>query len=292
MQIIKTSITRPPRIVFYGEQGIGKSTIAAEAGAIFIQTSDGLEGLGVDAFPLAKTFQDVKDALNYLLTEKHNYKALAIDTLGGLERLIFAECCGELGLEFMTQSSMKSYPLAMKKVIALMQLINEINSKRKMFVFLIGHSQIARFEDPTTSSYDRYSLALNDKIGAYFLQECDIVGFINQKVAVKAESAGFSETIKASGVNRFAFFEKRPSFYAKDHDYGLPPEIKLEKGKAWEAIVTCIRAKITAQKAKPAPIEDDLPANFGGNLKDVSKEQKEKRLAKSADAARSDTVNS
>lgn len=266
MQIIKTQITRPPRIVFYGEQGIGKSTIAKEAGAIFIQTSDGLEGLSVDAFPLAQKLDDVRQALEFLLTGPHDYKAVAIDTLGGLERLVFQESCAELGLEYMTQSSMKSYPLAMKKIIALMAQINKLNSERKMFVFLIGHSSIARFEDPTTSSYDRYQLMLNEKIGAYFLQECDIVGFINQKVSTKTEEAGFSETVKASGSQRYAFFEKRPSFYAKDHDYGLPPEIRLEKGKGWQAILDCIKAKMVAQKE--------------GNLKLVAKEQQERRAEK------------
>ena len=281
MQIITTSITRPPRILFFGEQGIGKSTIAKEAGAIFIQTSDGLEGLGVDAFPIAQTLSDVKEAIQFLRTTDHKYKSVCIDTLGGLERLIFAECCSELGLEYMTQSSMKSYPLAGKKLHALMESLNQLNAEKKMFIILIGHSTITRFEDPATASYDRYSLALNDKLGAFLLQEVDIVGFINQEVSIKVESAGFSETNKASGTQRYAYFEKRPTFYAKDHDYGLPPKVKLDKGKMWEAIFAPIRAKIIEQQKKPAK-EEDMPPNapINGNLATVAAEQKERRAKK------------
>lgn len=279
MQIIKTSITRPPRILFYGEQGMGKSTLAKEAGCIFIQTSDGLEGLGVDTFGMCETLEDVRKQLEFLLKEKHPYKAFCIDTLGGLERLLFSEICSELGLQYMTQASVKSYPLAGKRMHELMDLISKVNAERKMFALLIGHSAITKFEDPTTSSYDRYSLNMNDKLGSYLMQEVDVVGFINQKVLIKEESAGFKgEITKAKGLSRYVFFEKSPAFYAKDHDYGLPSEIKLEKGKMWSAIYDCIKAKISEQKkgnlsatkekheamkaAKITKVEDELPASF------------------------------
>ena len=237
-------------MLIYGEQGIGKSTIAKEAGAIFIQTSDGLEGLSADTFGLCQSFQDIRNQLNYLLNEKHDYKAFAIDTLGGMERLLFEEICNELGLQFMTQASVKSYPLAQKRMHETMHLISEINAKRKMYALLIGHSAITKFEDPTTASYDRYMLAMNEKLGQYLMQEVDVVGFVNQKVMIKEESIAFSKEklAKAEGASRYIFFSKSPAYYAKDHDYGLPPEIRLEKGKMWEAIVTPIRAKIKEQK--------------------------------------------
>lgn len=266
MEIITTSITRPPRILIYGEQGAGKSTLGKEMPEpIFIQTSDGLEGLSVKAFPIAEKLQDVRDALQYLLKEKHSFKTLVIDTLGGLERLVFAECCAELGLEFMTQKSVSSYPLAHKKIQALMETLNKLNQTRKMFVLLIGHSEISKFEDPTTSNYDRYALALNEKIARFFLQEVDIVGFVNQKVMVRQENADFSKTNKASGSSRFIFFEKSPAYYAKDHDYGLPAEVRLEKGKSWTAIYEHMKARLAAQ---------------AGDLKQIADEQKKRRAEK------------
>jgi hypothetical protein len=49
-------ITRPPRVIIYGSEGIGKSTFGAEAPRpVFIPTEDGLDGIACARFPLATT---------------------------------------------------------------------------------------------------------------------------------------------------------------------------------------------------------------------------------------------
>ena len=47
---------KPPRILLYGVEGVGKTTFAACAPApIFIRTEDGLGELEVPAFPLDRS---------------------------------------------------------------------------------------------------------------------------------------------------------------------------------------------------------------------------------------------
>lgn len=247
-----TKFTRPPKILIYGMQGIGKSTIAADMlNPVFIQTTDGLEGLGVEAFPLCQTAQDIRDQLKWVLTEKHSFKTLVIDTLGFMERLIHAEVCGQLGLEYMTQSSMKSYPLAKQKLLEIKDLWDQINIERKMFVCLVGHAILEKFEDPTVASYDRYQLDMNDKCAYIMLQDADIVGFINMKVQTKIEEGGFSKTVKASGSDvRYAFFDPRPAFFAKQHNFGLPSEVELSQEHPWASIYEHMKAKFSVKKEK------------------------------------------
>ncbi len=49
---------RPPRLLIYGTEGIGKSTLAAQTPApIFIPTEDGLDQIDCDSFPLAHSFR-------------------------------------------------------------------------------------------------------------------------------------------------------------------------------------------------------------------------------------------
>jgi hypothetical protein len=56
--------TAPPRLMIYGTEGIGKSTLAARAPQpIFIQTEDGLGEIDCHKFPLATTFDEVVAAL-------------------------------------------------------------------------------------------------------------------------------------------------------------------------------------------------------------------------------------
>ena len=51
---------KPPRILVYGTEGIGKSTFGSQAPKpIFIQTEDGLDEIACDKFPLATTFDEV-----------------------------------------------------------------------------------------------------------------------------------------------------------------------------------------------------------------------------------------
>ena len=82
---------RPPRMLIYGTEGIGKSTLAAEApNPIFVPTEDGLDQIECDSFPLAQSFDDVLAYLKTLAAEDHEYQTVVIDSADWLERLIGA----------------------------------------------------------------------------------------------------------------------------------------------------------------------------------------------------------
>ncbi len=84
----------PPRIMTYGTEGVGKSSLAAETPrAIFVQTEDGLGEINCDKFPLARSFDDVMAALQELATEPHDFETIVIDSLDWLERLIWDAVC-------------------------------------------------------------------------------------------------------------------------------------------------------------------------------------------------------
>jgi len=85
---------RPPRLLIYGIEGGGKSTLAADAPKpIFIPTEDGLDQIDCNSFPLARSFDDVMACLTALATEEHDYHTVVIDTADWLERLIFDAVC-------------------------------------------------------------------------------------------------------------------------------------------------------------------------------------------------------
>src|SRR3990172_7443806 len=92
-------VAKPPRILLYGVEGIGKSTFGSQAPKpIFIQTEDGLDEIACDKFPLATTYDDVVAALGELRHEKHDYETVVIDSLDWLERLVWDKLCLQHGV--------------------------------------------------------------------------------------------------------------------------------------------------------------------------------------------------
>src|SRR5688572_21053761 len=91
--VTRGRVDKPQRIVLYGTEGIGKSTFAADAPSpIFIPSEAGTEHLDVARFPLVESWRDVLDALDELRGE-HTYRTVAIDTLDGLEPLVWSHTC-------------------------------------------------------------------------------------------------------------------------------------------------------------------------------------------------------
>ena len=90
---------RPPRIMIYGSEGVGKSTFAASApNPVFIQTEDGLGELDCRKFPLAHSLAEVLAQLTALRDEQHDFQTVVVDSADWLERLIFDEVCREYGV--------------------------------------------------------------------------------------------------------------------------------------------------------------------------------------------------
>ena len=90
---------KPPRIMIYGSEGIGKSSYAAGApNAIFIQTEDGLGEIDCRKFPLAHSLSEVIAELTALRDEAHKFQTVVVDSVDWLERLIFDEVCREFGV--------------------------------------------------------------------------------------------------------------------------------------------------------------------------------------------------
>lgn len=276
MIIIKTSITRPPRMVIYGQHGVGKSTFAAKCPTpIFIQTEDGLDALGVDAFEKAKSLKDVHDALDYLLAEAHTYKTLVIDSLDWLEKLIFVEVCRETGVPDIAAIPYgRGYVKAEMHWKDILDKVNELNFKKKMLVCLLAHNQIKTFQDPERDNYDRYQLDLQNKAAALVCEFADIIGFATFKTSTNAKDGGFGQTVvKAKSTSeRVLNLEERAAYTAKNR-YGLPAAIAFE----WSAIAELLKGAKKKEGNLTSTIEDKT-----ANLKQVADEQKEKRAKKVA----------
>lgn len=248
----------PPRIMTYGTEGIGKSSLAAETPKpIFIQTEDGLGEIHCDKFPLARSFEDVLSALTELATETHEYETVVIDSLDWLERLIWDAVCkreSATTIEKVGGGYGKGYVLALDLWRRLIERLVAVHNGRQMMVFLIAHAKVEKFEDPEAPAYDRYSPRLHKHASALITEWCDGVFFATRRFTTRSEDAGFGRQraiaapIGSGGGERILRTVGGPSCVAKNR-YSLKPEIPM----SWDAIVTGILGNATESTIPTTP---------------------------------------
>lgn len=231
----------PPRIVFYGTDGIGKTSFAASApNPIFIQAEEGAELLGVDRFPPCDNYAELIEYLRAVYQDEHSYKTLVIDTIDWCEKLVFRELRQSMGDE-----KFESYGRGTKSsipyIVKLLEICDKIRAKKKMAIILLGHSQTFRYDDPMTDSYDRHDLALYKNNAAVVREWCDACLFATYKTRVKTTDVGF-EKKKGRGLGngeRIIYTQERPSHQAKNR-YDLKYELPFPKENGFQVLIDTI----------------------------------------------------
>ena len=238
---------RPPRLMVYGSEGVGKSSYAAHAPApIFIQTEDGLGQIDCAKFPLAKSFGDVIAQLESVRDEAHEFQSLVIDSLDWLERLVWDDVCREFGVRSIEKADGgygKGYTHALTQWRKVVSLLEQIRDKRNMVIILIARAKVERFEDPENAAYDRYTPRLHKHACSLICEWVDAVLFATRRMRVDKDN-GKASPVGADGDERVLRTNGSPAFIAKNR-YSLPNEIPL----SWEGFVAGIKAQYGAKGA-------------------------------------------
>lgn len=270
--------TLPPRLVVYGDHGIGKTTFAASAPSpIVLRTEDGLAGLNVPTFPLANSFGAVIDALSTLYREDHPFQSLAVDSLDWLEPLIWAHTAMLGNKDHIEDFGYgKGFKLADEHWKTFLAGLDALRSKG-MTVICLAHATIKRFDAPDTESYDRYQIKLHDRAAGFVQEWADVIGFAHNEVHTVAEDAGFNKkTTKGVGVGRrLLSVEERPAYHAKNR-FSLPPDLDFPKVGAWEvfanACAPAYAAPAIAEFTWAPKVVAELPGQPMGVLEPLERE--------------------
>lgn len=234
---LSRSVIKPPRIVIHGDPGIGKTTFGACAPApVVIQTEDGLGTLDVPAFPLAKTYEEVMEALGALFQEGHEFSTLLIDSLDWFEPLVWDKTCRELGVQSIEQPGYgKGYVEAQRWWKQFFDGITGLRDARNMTVVMTAHSQIVRVEDPLMPTFDRHDLKLHKRAAALAEEYADIILFATMQTRMVKEAQAFQKEGRVRAVTdgtRVMHTIGQPAFLAKNR-YGLTSPLPL----TWDALM-------------------------------------------------------
>ena len=158
--ITRGRVQAPLRVLCYGVEGVGKSTLGADSPTpVFLGAEDGTAHLDVSRLPQPETWRDVLDAVALLTRETHDFKTLVIDSLDWVEPLIHRFVCDEAKVKSMEDVSYgKLYVAALEQWRLLINALDRLRTAKRMHVVMVAHALVKGFKNPEGPDYERYQL--------------------------------------------------------------------------------------------------------------------------------------
>ena len=224
MKITQGKIARAQRVVLYGVESVGKTTLAANAPKpIFLDVEGGTAHLDVPRAEIG-SWKELTDAVAEC--HKLDYKTVIIDSIDWAERL-----CIEAFLHDTKKESIESIPYGKGWVQVAERMSRFLTSLDALIeagknVVLIGHSQVKRVEPPDLmSAFDRYELKLAKQTAPLVKEWADELWFLQFKTKIVENENGRA---KATGGKVRVIFTTHAAAYDAKTRSGLEEELPME----------------------------------------------------------------
>lgn len=235
---------RPLWVHLYGVEGVGKTKFAADApDVVFLDVEHGTAEQDVARFVFDEAtgrtqpndWPEALAALRLLATEKHDFKTVAIDTLDALEALIWQSICKRDG-----KTNIEDYGYGKGYVAALDEwrlFVATVERIRAMGINVVttAHSAIKSFKNPEGDDYDRFTMKMNDKAGAFIKERADVVLFARHETFADKDE----KTKRVRGVSSGArvICTQRTAAYDAKNRHDLPESMPLDWGEFHAAVL-------------------------------------------------------
>jgi len=232
--------TNPPIVLLYGVDGIGKTSLAAEwPSPLYLPTEGERPPSDVEmATPgTVETFNDIIEVFSELLTTEHEFKTVIIDSLDGLEHLVWAATSARLGCSSIEEPGYgKGYVEADTEWRDFLGGVAAL-SQAGINVVMLAHPEIVRFDSPTTDPYSRYTVKLHKRGNALVREQADIVAFLNYRVSLKEKEVAPKKTVAHAegGKERQIHLSEGAGYQAKNR-YSMPDTVTYKKGQGYAAL--------------------------------------------------------
>ena len=263
MRITKGVLPCAKKILLYGPEGIGKSTLAAQfPGAVFIDTEGSTTHMDVARFETPSSWQMLLNEVQYVIDHPDICKTLVIDTADWAERMEIEELCKKKGWDGLEGAGYgRGYQYSAEEFGKLLNKLTEVIHKG-INVVMTAHAQLRKVELPEEmGAYDHWEMKTSKKVAPMIREFMDAVFFLTYKTVIinvdgKGQTKGKN---KAQGGRRVMHTNHTPFWDAKNR-FGLPDEIPLDFKEIAHIFQAPAHNAPAPQPASPAPAPSPAPA--------------------------------
>jgi AAA domain-containing protein len=219
-------ILRARRIVLYGPNGIGKSTLASRfPSPLFLDLEDGTSELNVCRINITG-FDQFEAVYKTLLSDHPGISTVVIDPGDALEKFLRIKLCAKhrkTGIEEFPYG--KGWQYLTEEFERILNLLDALIALG-IHVVVVCHSTVRSVYLPELSDpFDRYELQLYDRNSARLRQWADAVLFLNWFVRVQESSSGRMRGL--GGKERVIYTTHSASYDAKNRA-SLPEKLNCQ----------------------------------------------------------------
>lgn len=286
LRISNGIVRRAQKVVLYGPEGIGKSTLAsAFPDPLFIDTEGGTSHLNVKRVSIDGSFSDLIETIQ-TVAEQDVCRSLVLDTMDWAEQI----CVADL-LKKYRQTSIESfgygkgYTYLAEEVQQILRAFDSVIASGKNAV-IVAHAKMRKQELPDEAgAFDRWELKLSRQAAPLVKEWADMLLFLNYKTMVIHTEGGSN---KAQGGKRVIYTSHHPCWDAKNR-CGLAdelplafdsiarifeslPELMAKSGITEEQIRSVVSEKVLPHDAPLSSCEDIIVRNWDRIASKVNKE--------------------
>ena len=254
LNITSGRVARPQKLVFYGVEGIGKTSLAARTpDPLFIDTEGGTAHLDVRRLQKPSSWEELISLIEEVAATPDVCKTLVIDTADWAEQMCIDHICAKYkqpGIESFGYG--KGYTYLAEEFSRLLFACDDVILSGKNVV-ITAHAKMRKQELPDEAgAFDRWELKLSKQTAPLLKEWPDALLFLNFKTLVVATD---SNSHKAQGGKRVIFSTHHPCWDAKNR-HGLPEEMEL----SYASIASIFGdGKDTPQIAAAAQTQSSIP---------------------------------
>ena len=239
MQISTGKKERAQKVVLYGPEGIGKTSLAAAfPDPLFIDTEGGTACYDVKrAEPAPTSWAMLMQYVDEVARGGAECSTLVIDTADWAERLCIGKVLADKGWKGIEDAPYgRGYKYVVEEFGRLLDRLSDV-AEAGINAVVCAHARVKRCDQPDEfGTYDRWQLKLQDTpnaSNASMLKEwADMVLFLNYQTEVVKDENGKA---KGTGGKRTIYTTHAPAWDAKNR-HGLPEKLPLD----YAGIAACI----------------------------------------------------